>query len=839
MKKIIIMIACSLLIAGFASKSFGQHYSRDICEGDTVIYWGNVYSQSGTYQDGSQHLSLRVHQPVVTFMQYGSVCPVLDSLRGFSRTFGSATQEWFLNGTPISTNNPGSNDGFINPALGTYTLIVTSTIGCGTDTASIVVVPCGAYVDSVHRTICSGDTVLFHGQILSYTGVYTYPINTDTVETLFLTVNPTPHITLVQQGSLCQGNDTLKAFIHNSQQGNPIQIDWILNNSVVASSSPTVTNIVSAYTPTVSGTYTVIATNTAGCSDTASIIVVPCSSGSTTTQHICEGDSFLFGGQLYGSSGTYINGSDTLHLGVNPTPTLTLTPYGSVCPTLALDSLVATPPTNVPAAIKWWFNGDSIAPDYYHTYIQCCSRSIIYTPSAGIYTAVASTTSGCTDTATFTVAPCGSTTTQHICEGDSFLFGGQLYGSSGTYINGADTLILSVVLPIHDSIYATICSGTSYNFNGATLTQAGTYYDTLQTSQGCDSILTLTLTVNVCSSNGDVWPGDTDHNGVCDNYDLLPIGIAHGLGGAARTSTSIVWQGWQCPDWGLQLQSGTNAKHIDCNGDGQINVNDAQAVIQNFGLTHSKNEEERKASRDDIASLDIVFLNDTLHAGDTLVANIRLGKANMPAENVYGLAFTYNFDRSVIDTASISFTYPDSWLGNSSDRIYMVKELNDIGQIKTAITRIDHTNRSGSGEIAQFRAIITTDNINGKDLGYYTTSHFITGLKAIDKDENSVELNEGIDSAKIGYEITGIAQVKNEISWQLYPNPAQNSITIKSTENIEGLVIYNVLGAKLYVANEVRKSTEILDVSNFPNGVYIAQIETAAGIGQKRFVIAK
>jgi hypothetical protein len=40
-----------------------------------------------------------------------------------------------------------------------------------------------------------------------------------------------------------------------------------------------------------------------------------------------------------------------------------------------------------------------------------------------------------------------------------------------------------------------------YSFNNQTLTQSGIYYDTLLNSTGCDSIITLNLTINSTASN--------------------------------------------------------------------------------------------------------------------------------------------------------------------------------------------------------------------------------------------------------------------------------------------------------------------------------------------------
>lgn len=59
------------------------------------------------------------------------------------------------------------------------------------------------------------------------------------------------------------------------------------------------------------------------------------------------------------------------------------------------------------------------------------------------------------------------------------------------------TATANVVIPNGPSISTTInqnaCS--SFFFNGMNLTNSGTYYDTLQTAQGCDSVIVLNLTI--------------------------------------------------------------------------------------------------------------------------------------------------------------------------------------------------------------------------------------------------------------------------------------------------------------------------------------------------------
>lgn len=101
------------------------------------------------------------------------------------------------------------------------------------------------------------------------------------------------------------------------------------------------------------------------------------------------------------------------------------------------------------------------------------------------------------------------TQTAQICQGDSILLGGVFQTNSGVYtdsfttINGCDSVItttLTVNPTIVTPVNAAICQGDSILLGGAFQTVAGTYYDSLTTSLGCDSLLATTLVVNPLGS---------------------------------------------------------------------------------------------------------------------------------------------------------------------------------------------------------------------------------------------------------------------------------------------------------------------------------------------------
>lgn len=91
-----------------------------------------------------------------------------------------------------------------------------------------------------------------------------------------------------------------------------------------------------------------------------------------------------------------------------------------------------------------------------------------------------------------------------ICEGDTLLFRGGYYEEEGIYYDSLQTVLgddsvyqlILHISPVYDILVEEeICMGESYIFNGNRLTATGTYIANLLTQTGCDSTVTLRLTV--------------------------------------------------------------------------------------------------------------------------------------------------------------------------------------------------------------------------------------------------------------------------------------------------------------------------------------------------------
>lgn len=99
-----------------------------------------------------------------------------------------------------------------------------------------------------------------------------------------------------------------------------------------------------------------------------------------------------------------------------------------------------------------------------------------------------------------------------ICSGETYTFGKNLLTEANTYIDslrtsvGCDSIV-TLHLAVNDCVlpcynfeevkHDTICNGTEYSWRGQTLALNGVYYDSLKTVIGdCDSVYVLQLTVN-------------------------------------------------------------------------------------------------------------------------------------------------------------------------------------------------------------------------------------------------------------------------------------------------------------------------------------------------------
>ena len=196
---------------------------------------------------------------------------------------------------------------------------------------------------------------------------------------------------------------------------------------------------------------------------------------------ICYGESLTWNGVVYDATGDYQFDTLTVH-GCDSIVTLHLT----VLPEMRVDSTtLAICPSLLPYT---WYDQTLTAAGEYTYLVKFVANN---------------TCDSVLHVLNFEILPeTSSDTTVVAC--DSYTWNGKTYTQSGDYsftttgANGCDSvahLHLTVNYSIETHDYQTICYGKTYTWNHTVYDAAGDYVDTLTTSLGCDSIVTLHLTI--------------------------------------------------------------------------------------------------------------------------------------------------------------------------------------------------------------------------------------------------------------------------------------------------------------------------------------------------------
>ncbi|MES2837618.1 MAG: choice-of-anchor tandem repeat GloVer-containing protein [Bacteroidota bacterium] len=424
---------------------------------------------------------------------------------------------------------------------------------------------------------------------------------------------------------------------------------------------------------------------------------------------------------------------------------------------------------------------------------------------------------------TFSVAPITNSITT-ISQCNNYVWNATTYTTSGIYTynytnaNGCasvDILNLTIKNSTASTINAVACS--SYTLNAQTYTASNTYTQIIPNAVGCDSTITINLTIDPCSP---VWPGDANDDFVADNFDILNIGLAYGATSYTRNAANNNWIAQPSLNW-LQNSSGVDYKHSDCDGNGIINDDDTLAIYLNYGQTHSKSDFSKSTDSDPVFSLQ--FDSDTIVNDAYVVAKIYLGDVSIPANNVYGIAFSINYDSQYIKENSCYVSFNNIWLGDVNTNLITFQKdqyLNSVTHV--AVTRKNHTNVSGNGEIGEFH-FKTKDVISGaNDLNIN-----LSNVKLIDNTGFVINVQNQGDVIVLKDKLLSVeSNTINKNSISIYPNPNNGLFTISATSSLIGadIKITTVTG-QIISENHIENASIInINLSKEANGFYFVEI---------------
>ena len=423
----------------------------------SYLWHGVEYTESGEYEFDTVNASGCTHHETLSLTVNNSTYAV-ETL--------TACDSLVWNGTLYTQSN------------NTDTMVLTNQYGCDSIVTLNLTVN---YSNTSVDTITACNSYIWHGtEYFASNDTATYTTTNaagcDSVVTLNLTINQcntteltacdsytwsVNDMTYTQSGTYIEGTDTLVLTINYSTTGIDLQeacdmYTWI-DDSIYTES-------------TTSATYTL--ENAAGC-DSVVTLNLTIHSSNTVVETLTACDSYMWNGTLYTES----NNTDTMVLtnqyGCDSIVTLNLTVnYSST----SVDTITA-------CNSYIWHGTEYFASNDTATYTT--------TNAAGCDSVI---------TLNLTINQC-NTTTITACDTYTWNVSGQTYTVSDTYIFGNDTLVLTInhsttaidLLQACDS-YAWI-DGNVYTENNSTATY------TLENAAGCDSVVTLNLTVNYTVTN--------------------------------------------------------------------------------------------------------------------------------------------------------------------------------------------------------------------------------------------------------------------------------------------------------------------------------------------------
>jgi hypothetical protein len=456
-------------------------------------------------------------------------------------------------------------------------------------------------------------------------------------------------------------------------------------------------------------------------------------------------------------------------------------------------------------------------------------NGLTYT-SSGQYIDTIPNTVGCDSIITLNLTilqPTNAIDIQNTCDSITWLDGITYYANNSTATHvipnaaGCDSIItlnLTILQPTYGIDTRTTCDsltwidGITYYANNTTATHS------IPNAAGCDSIITLNLTLlqptygidvqTVCDSlawidgityysNNNSATYSIANTAGCDSIVTLNLTIIPAQSLTLENSFSLPSDANNC--------IGQAAITVSGNADFELNVDNGSQIVPTTGYSVLDN-----------LCPGVHDLKITDNCGDTLHATLLI-----PVDSNYVYNNPY-LDSLAADSLGVTLTNCTIYY-NSIDTAY-IDSIWSIGNVVNVVWNI--VDASGSNYDT------TTYNLNNGNGVYLLQLSVFCPTKALGE---YFTVTEAIYFENGNVYVTGIDEKElNYIAIQ--PNPTTDYVSITSAnDDIKRIIIYDLYGKE--VQNEVQNgSTYLISLNDKPTGIYLFRIITTKGQVTKRVV---
>lgn len=367
-----------------------------------------------------------------------------------------------------------------------------------------------------------------------------------------------------------------------------------------------------------------------------------------------------------------------------------------------------------------------------------------------------------------------------------------------------------------------------------TVTQPGTYSG-IGIFPNCGALTSVFTVVDSCNVYvANVWPGDCNYDLIVNMADALHIGLGYGATDAVRPGATNAWYAQPMVDWS-QNYVNCNYKHGDADGNGVIDINDTLPVSLNYSLTHPFRYGQPVAPA--VApSLELVCSVDTVGLQTLVQIDVVLGTNALPMDSLYGISFRITSEAGLIDTTLTAINANSSWLGtNGSDMFAFQKHFPSAAVVDFAEVKNNHVNtNNGTGVIASFY-IVTTDNLSGIAICNFDLSD----VTCVTESQTYITLGVVNDSVVIDPTVMpGFAEADQPVEFRMYPNPANENVTIHTTFSTDVIEICDMTG-RVVQSIVPNGNNTVIQTSGLSEGMYLVNVKNGSGVVTQKLTISR